>query len=424
MSKLALFSGKPVRTELFPAQNTIGQDEIDAVSRVMESGILTGYQGSWGKSFFGGKEIIALENEWAEKFQVKHAIACNSATSGLFIACGAVEMGRDKGDVIVTPFSMTCSATAPLGWGAGVRFCDIERDYYCLDADKIEKIIGQTFQKFSAIIPVSLFGQPYDAENINPIAKEKGIYIIEDAAQALGSKLNGKYAGTLGNIGIFSFNLGKHLTCGEGGMIVTNDYELSMRCRLIMNHAEAVMHGVMQDTATIPTMEKFKKLFGFNLRMTEIGAAIIRVQLRKMDDLINQRILNVDYLIDKLKDIPCLEMPKIREGCTHTFYVLPLKYTMINEIHRDKFIQAVKAELSPVKDRELEGVPIGCGYIQPIQSMPLFDMSLNETPECTRQWQDELIILHRFFGPMAVKQDLNDIVNAFEKVYENRKELI
>lgn len=418
--KLAINGGIPVRASLFPSANTIGNDEKAAALHVLNSGALTGYQGSWGKTFWGGEEIIALENEWAEKFQVKHAIACNSATSGLFIACGAVGMGSDIGDAIVTPFSMTCSATAPLGWGAGVRFCDIERDYYCLDANEIKKIINQTFQKFSAIIPVSLFGQPYDAENINPIAKEKGIYIIEDAAQALGSKLNGKYAGTLGDIGIYSFNLGKHLTCGEGGMIVTNDDDLAMKLRLIMNHAEAVIHGAQNDLY----MQKFKKLYGFNLRMTEICAAIVRVQLRKMDMLIEQRLNNVNYLIDKLKHIPCLEMPKIREGCTHTFYVLPLKYNMVDDIHRDKFIEAVKAELQPVKDREIEGVPIGCGYIQPIQSMPLFEMSLNETPECTRQWKDELIVLHRFFGPMAAQQDLDDIVNAFEKVWENRKELL
>jgi len=420
MGKLALFGGTPIRSKLFPAQNTIGNDEKAAALHVLNSGILTGYQGSWGKSFWGGKEVIALESEWAEKFQIKHAIACNSATSGLFIACGAVEMGRDKGDAIVTPFSMTCSATAPLGWGSGVRFCDIERDYYCLDAKEIQRIIGQTFQKFSAIIPVSLFGQPYDAEGINPIAEEKGIYVIEDAAQALGSKLNGKYAGTLGDIGVYSFNLGKHLTCGEGGMIVTNDDELAMKCRLIMNHAEAVMHGAQNDLF----MQKFTKLFGFNLRMTEISAAIMRVQLRKMDELLEQRFYNVDYLLYKLQNIPCLEMPKIREGCTHTFYVLPLKYKMIDSLHRNKFIQAVKAELQPVIDRESEGVPIGCGYIQPIQSMPLFDMSLNETPECTRQWKDELIVLHRFFGPMAVKQDLDDIINAFGKVHENREDLI
>ena len=441
--KLAINGGTPIRSTLFPAQNTIGLAEKEAAARVMESGILTGYQGSWGPTFFGGPEVRALEEEFADKMGVKHAIACNSATSGLFIACGAAGLGQRDEDgqdefeeVIVTPFSMTCSATAPMGWHARPLFADIERDYYCLDANDARR---KSYQATKAIIPVSLFGQPYDADGINANAHERGALVIEDAAQALGSKLNGKYAGTLGDIGVFSFNLGKHLTCGEGGMMVTDDDELAMRCRLIMNHAEAVVND-MERKADTPgsrgdvnislaaSVEKYKHLFGFNLRLPEISAAIMRVQLAKMDWLIKQRVENVEYLVSKLKDIPCLEMPKVRPGATHTYYVLPLKYVYDENhgpvSHRDKFVAAVKAELAPVKDREVEGVPIGCGYIRPISNMPLFDLPLDIVPECTRQWQDELIILHRFFGPMASRKDLDDVANAFEKVWTNREELI
>lgn len=438
MGKLAINGGSPVRSTLFPAQNTIGHSEKEAVMRVMDGhAILTGYQGNWGPNFRGGPEVRALEEEWAAKFGVKHAIACNSATSGLFIACGAVGMqmyNEAQCDLAtVSPFSMTCSATVPMGWGAQPRFADIERDYYCIEADSVKKHYVSGFTK--AVIPVSLFGQPYDADGINANAHERGALVIEDAAQALGSKLNGKYAGTLGDIGVYSFNLGKHLTCGEGGMMVTDDDELAMRCRLIMNHAEAVVNDAYGKTEFMigqfaPT--RFRSLFGFNLRLTEINAAIMRVQLAKMDWLIKQRVDNVDYLVNRLKDIPCLEMPKVRPGATHTYYVLPLKYRAVEmylgshrdiKIHRDKFVAAVKAELQPVMGRESEGVTIGCGYIKPIQSMPLFGRSVDETPECKRQWADELIILHRFFGPMASRKDLDDVANAFEKVFEFRKEL-
>lgn len=471
MSKLAIHGGTPVRSTLFPSQNTIGVEEKEAARRVLDSGVLTGYQGSWSPNFRGGKEVRALEEEWAAKFGIRHAIACNSATSGLFIACGAAgmgysvdanNMGQRGGDAVVTPFSMTCSATVPLGWGAGVRFADIERDYYCLSADSVREQLLNTFAKFSAVLPVSLFGQPYDAVGFKKLLNEyeqkfgRRPVVIEDAAQAVGSTLEWnektgpyedspvkkikKYAGTLGDIGVYSFNLGKHLTCGEGGMIVTDNEELAMRCRLIMNHAEAVVHG-MADVKTPPEdaewWMKYKPLFGFNLRLPEISAAIMRVQLVKMDDLVQRRQDNVAYLVNWLKDIPCLEMPKIRPGATHTYYVLPLKYkleaikgtydttgTQGVAIHRDKFVAAVKAELQPVKDRESEGVTIGCGYIRPIQNMPLFDRSLDETPECTRQWRDELIILHRFFGPMASRRDLDDVANAFQKVWNNREALI
>jgi dTDP-4-amino-4,6-dideoxygalactose transaminase len=456
MAKLALFGGTPVRAELFPSQNTIGPLEIEAANRVLASGKLTGYQGNGGENFRGGVKVRALEEEWAAKFGVRHAIACNSATSGLFIACGAAGMDRaDAGDVVVTPFSMSCSASVPLGWKHGVRFGDIERDYYCLSAESVGKHVLNTFQKYSAVIPVSLFGQPYDCEAINAVAKEKGVYVIEDAAQALGSMWYdkqdvGHYAGTLGDIGVYSFNLGKHLTCGEGGMIVTDNDELAMRCRLIMNHAEAVVHDLAKSPwvdvkssaglplcTSIPT-ENFKTVYGFNLRMTEICAAIVRVQLARMDAMIQQRVDNVTHIINRLKHIPCLGMPAVRPGCTHTYYVLPLKYdpllgwkegqgiaeTSPMPISRDLFVDAVRAELKPTKDRESEGVTVGGGYCRPIQNMPLFDRSLDETPECQRQWADELIIVHRMFGPNASRRDLDDICNAFEKVWDYREELM
>lgn len=461
MSKLAINGGPQVRSTLFPSQNTIGPAEIEAANRVLTTGRLTGYQGSWGQNFWGGPEVRMLEEEWAQKFGVRHAIACNSATSGLFIACGAVGMGHGKWqqdvkdirreDALVSPFSMTCSATAPMGWGEAVHFADIERDYYCISADSVKELLTRMFSKtYSAILPVSLFGQPYDAVAINKLAREHKTFVIEDAAQAVGATLewddwgkrlpNGdipvtrkkKYAGTLGDIGVYSFNLGKHLTAGEGGMIVTDNDELAMRCRLIMNHAEAVINDASwkQDAGPLGAMIAGWKLFGFNLRLPEISAAIVRVQLAKMDWLVRTRQENVTYLVDRLKDIPCLEMPTCRPGATHSYYVLPLKYKLTGfedasmAIHRDKFIAAVKAELMPVKDRENEGVTIGCGYIRPIQSMPLFGRELDETPECRRQWQDELVILHRFFGPNASRKDLDDVANAFEKVWTNREELL
>lgn len=428
--------------------------------------------GNWTQGFWGGREVRALEEEWAQKFGVRHAIACNSATSGLFIACGAVGMGHGKWqqdvkdvrreDAIVSPFSMTCSATAPMGWGEAVHFADVERDHYCISADSVRALLTRMFSKtYSAILPVSLFGQPYDAQAINRLAREHNTYVIEDAAQAVGATLEyeyytneavnktptkhkvKKYAGTLGDIGVYSFNLGKHLTCGEGGMIVTDNDELAMRCRLIMNHAEAVVNDASYkkdagpDGVFVATIGLH--LFGFNLRLPEISAAIVREQLRKMDDLIGRRVDNVAYLVDKLRGIPCLEMPAVREGATHSYYVLPLKYKydvfhhhadpgyeggVAERIHRDKFVAAVKAELQPVKDRESEGVTIGAGYVRPIQSMPLFGRSLDETPECRRQWQDELIIVHRMFGPLASRKDLDDIAAAFAKVWENREEII
>jgi dTDP-4-amino-4,6-dideoxygalactose transaminase len=423
MGKLAITGGKPIRTKLFTSQNTIGPLEMQNVARVLEGGVLTGYQGNWGAAHFGGPEIRKLEEEWADKFGVKHAIAINSCTSGLFVACGAVELNNR--DVVVTPFSMTCSATAPILWGGEPVFADIERDYYCLNPKEVEKKLN--YIVMNAIIAVDLFGQPCDYDAL----RAEGVYIIEDAAQAIGAKYKGRYAGTLADIGVFSLNLGKHLTAGEGGIIVTDNDHLAFKCRLLMNHAEAVINSANDDNVYNNTnwVARHKHMYGFNLRMTEIQATIARVQLAKMDALIDARVDNVKYLCHGLQDLPCIELPHVRPGCTHTYYVMPLKYyggygqEDVSGIHRDNFIEAVKAELMPVEGRQREGVPIGGGYIRPIQNMPLFGRSLNETPECTRQWQDELIILHRFIGPRATTEELHDVIDAFHKVWENKEEL-
>ena len=290
----------------------ISKEEREAVLRVMDSGILSGYKGNWSESFYGGEEVKALEKEWAEYFGVKHAITCNSATSGLWMACGAI--GLKPGDeCVTTPYSMTCSASIPLHFGAKPVFADIEEDYYCLDVKSIEERITE---RTKAIIVVDLFGQPYNADEINALAERKSkeyghkIYIIEDAAQAAGAKYKGKYAGTLGDIGVYSLNVHKPIQCGEGGIVVTNDDELEMKLRLVMNHGEAVTND-MHRQGELPDDMSFDmySTVGLNLRMTELSAAIAREQLKKLEGILKViRSYAPNFNI------------KIRPGCKHTYY--------------------------------------------------------------------------------------------------------
>ena len=239
MPKLAIAGGDPIRTKPFPAYITVGDEEKKAVCEVIDSGCLSKYLGAWHPQFYGGQQVQALESEWAKYFDVKHAIAVNSCTSGLYCAVGAtgVEPGEE---IIVSPYTMSASATAPLVFNALPVFADIEEDYFCLDpADLEAKITPRT----RAIIVVDLFGLPYDAEAINKIAEKHGLYVIEDSAQAPGATLKGKFAGTLAHMGVYSLNYHKHIHCGEGGIIVTNDDDLAEKCRLIRNHAEAVVEA-------------------------------------------------------------------------------------------------------------------------------------------------------------------------------------
>lgn len=428
MSKLAINGGEKVRKELFPAYRVIGKEEEEAVVEVLRSGILSKYLGCWADDFYGGPQVQAMEKEWAEFYGVKHAISVNSATSALYCAVGAIGIGPGD-EVIVSPYTMCASATAPLIYNAIPVFGDIEYEYYCLDSEDIEKKITD---KTKAIIVVDILGQPYDVDRINDIAKKNGLYVIEDNAQGPLATYNGKYAGTLGDIGVFSLNYHKHIHCGEGGILVTDNDELAERMRLIRNHAEAVVEK--------KGVTNLNNMIGFNMRMTEIEAAITREQLKKLKWLVEERRRNVRYLEENLKDISFLRMPEIREGCTHSYYIHAIKYDESQTgVSRQKFVNAIQAELMPIELRETEGVKIGLGYQVPLYKQPLFQqkkaygntsypfsnsVSYNggECPMCEKICREETIF-HELMRPYMQKKDLNDVIEAFYKVANNLDEL-
>jgi len=433
MSHLAINGGDKIRTRPFPAYNMIGREEEEAVVEVMRSGILSRFLGSWHRDFYGGPQVQALEREWAEYYSVKHAIAVNSATSGLYCAVGAT--GAGPGDeVIVSPYTMSASASAALVYNAIPVFADIEEDYFCLDPDSVEERITP---RTKAIMAVDIFGLPYDAGRINAIAERHNLTVIEDAAQAPGVKSGGKYAGTLGHIGVYSLNYHKHIHAGEGGIIVTDDDELAERMRLIRNHAEAVVEQ-MGRTHLV-------NMLGFNFRMTEIEAAITREQLKKLKGIMKSWRENVRYLEEKLAPIPCLVMPRVRPGCEHAYYVHPVKFRSdVAGVSRERFVDAVKAELPHYVNREGEGVKIGCGYVQPLYLQPLYQRKTvygdkgfpfvapfytgevryekGICPVCEDMYETQLFT-HELMRPSLTKDDLDDVVSAFSKVWEYRKEL-
>lgn len=426
--KLAISGGAPVRANPFPAHITTGPEEREAVRRVIDSGVLSKYLGCWHEQFMGGEEVRALEREWAEYFGKKHAVAVNSASSGLICALGAAGVGPGD-EVIVTPWSMSISATAPLFYGAAPVFADIEGDYFCIDPEDFERKITASTK---AIIVVDIFGQPYDARRINEIAAKHGIVVIEDAAQAPGASLFGKPAGTLGDMGVFSLNYHKHIQCGEGGLVVTDDDGLAERLRLIRNHAESVVEG--KGVANLVNM------IGFNMRMTELEAAVARCQLAKLENLLRKRLDNVEYLEKGLKDIPCLAMPATRPGATHSYYVHACLYDAGKAgLPASRFVEALKAELPVFRLREKEGSKLGCGYVKPIYKLPAFrqktafggngwpfpashDYGDARCPVCERL-HDGGVLTHEFMLPGMERADLDDVITAFHKVWELRGEL-
>jgi dTDP-4-amino-4,6-dideoxygalactose transaminase len=428
MTTLAIKGGAPVRTNPFPAYQVIGEEEKKEVLRVMDSGILSRYLGCWHDDFYGGPEVQRLEKEWAGYFGVKHAMAVNSATSGLYCAVGAI--GIEPGDeMIVSPYTMSASATAALIYNAIPVFADIEEDCFCLDPASVESRITP---KTRAIMAVDIFGQPYNADLINALAKKHGLYVIEDCAQAPGATYKKKHAGTLADIGVFSLNYHKHIHCGEGGVVVTDNDELAERVRLIRNHAEAVLDGKKSPK------EHLVNMIGFNFRMPEIEAAITRCQLRKLDGLIKERQTNCFYLAERLGQIPAIEPPVVREGCSHVFYVHGFKFQeKIAGVSRDLFIQAVRAELPYTMLRKDEGPLLGAGYVKPLYLQPMYQHRIaygnhgypfsessvsyhkGVCPVTERMYEKEFFN-HEMMRPGMTREDLDDVARAFEKVWECR----
>jgi dTDP-4-amino-4,6-dideoxygalactose transaminase len=411
----------------------MGAEEQAAAKRVIDSNCLSRFLGCWHEDFYGGPEVRSFEKEWAEYFNVKHAISVNSATSGLYCAVGAAGIGPGD-EVIVSPYTMSASSVAPLVYNAIPVFADIEEDYFCLDPESVEERITS---RTKAIIIVDIFGQPYNVERIHAIAKKHNLLVIEDCAQAPGVKAGSRYAGTLGDIGIFSLNYHKHIHTGEGGVIVTDNDELADRVRLVRNHAEAVIEK--------KGVSSLVNMLGFNYRMPELEAAIGREQLKKLPALLSERLANVSYLSNKLNTIPCLEPAKVREGCEHAFYVHAIKFdSNLAGVHRDRFVEAVRAELAPTELRESEGVNIGSGYVKPLYLQPLYQQrvaygrdgcpwscdkyqgKVSYSPglcPVTEKMHFDVLITHELFRPGMTHEDMDDVANAFTKVWENRGEL-
>lgn len=352
---LAIHGGAPAITDALPHDSTIGEKERRAVDRVMRSQSLSGFYGSWGPEFLGGAEVKAFEAAWARRFEVPHAVSVNSATSGLIAALGAI--GLSPGDeVIVPPYTMSATVMAPLFYGGIPVFADIEPDTFCLDLEAVRAAITP---KTRAILAVNLFGHPARLHELAALASGHGLALIEDNAQGPLAKENSVYAGTIGDIGIFSLNYHKHIHTGEGGMCVTRNEELALRMQAIRNHAENIVeHSKVGSLAN---------MIGQNYRMTEMSAAVGLAQLERIDEEVGRRQLLAETLSEGLRDLEGLTVPSVRDGCRHVYYVWGLRVDeKVLGISRADFSRALAAE----------GFPHAEGYVRPLYRLPAFQQRI------------------------------------------------
>lgn len=292
-----------------------GKEEEEAVLRVLRNNAPT-----------SGDECLLFEKMYAEYTGSKYARVVSNGTTAIFLSL--IGVGIKPGDrVITSPVTWIATAAAPDTLGAKVDFVDIDPVTYNLDPNQLEDTITDDTK---AIIPVHLYGQPCDMDEIMTVANTRNIHVIEDAAHAIGAEYKNRKAGSIGKTGCFSFHEQKNIsTLGEGGIIVTDDAEVFERIALYRSHCTRV-HGKSTkycklDEAKFPIGKKFWWQdfddCGYNFRMTDVQAAVGIEQLKKVDMLNAHRINNAAYITEALKEIPGLTLPTVKSYNKHVFHL-------------------------------------------------------------------------------------------------------
>jgi perosamine synthetase len=417
--KLAILGGIPVRSKPFQYEAAIGIEEKNAVSKLMETKALSGFY----KSFEGGEKVIEFEKDWAKYFNVKNAIAVNSGTSALHIALAATGIGPGD-EVIVTPYSFSATASSIVMNNAIPIFCDIDPVTFNIDVNKIEALITK---KTKAILPVHLYGYPADIVKIMSIAKKYNLNVIEDTCQSPGTKVNNKLVGTYGDLGTFSTVETKNISTGEGGVIITDNDELALKCKLIRNHGEAYM--VDKPRAYLSNM------LGYNFRPTEFQAVLGIEQLKKLNKLNEERNYLANFLIEKLSDIKELVLPKGLNDENIIHHLLCIQYDeKKTQVTKAKYMEAMKCE----------GIELSNGYPRPLYMNKMFLEKIafgNDGYPWVCSENGKKITYYEGMCPVAEEvcnkaiiitqirypnklSDMEDIVNSFKKVSNSIKKLI
>ncbi len=287
----------------------LGDEEIKLLGEAIESGTLTSTKGTFVKDF---------EARFAEMLGVKRALCASHGTAALHTAYAAID--PEPGDEFVTTSITDMGALTPILYQSAVPvFADVDADTLNVTAESIEKVLSE---RTKAIIVTHLFGNPCEMGEIMELARSKNIPVIEDCAQAFLAKQNGQWIGTIGEIGCFSLQQGKHITTGEGGIVVSNNEDLARRMFLFINKAWGYGDNNPDHYFLAP-----------NYRMNELTGAVALAQLEKLADSVNTRIKLADALSDKLQGLRGVKTPRVSENSIHTYwrYCLNIDGTVVEE---------------------------------------------------------------------------------------------
>ena len=363
---------RPWRIRL--AQPDVGEEELDAISRVFKSGTLT-----------NGPETAAFEREFADLQHVSHAIAVANGTLALSAIYLALGIGPTD-EVIVPSLTFISTATSVLHVGATPVFADIDPETFNLDPnDVLKRVTART----KAIVAVHYGGQSADMAQLTQIGEEAGIPVIEDAAEAHGASYRGRPVGGLGLAGMFSFTPTKNMTTGEGGIVTTDDGQLASRLRLIRNHGQTSLYR--------------HDVLGWNWRMTEMQAAMGRCQVRKLPGILERKRSNADLLAELLGDLQGITLPVVRTDRDHTYML----YTLILDNQRDNVLEALQT--AGIEARV---------YFPPAHQQPVFRSVATHLP-VTEAFADRLLSVP--FHAKVSPSDFAEIAAIIGKTVANSR---
>ncbi|WP_248759120.1 DegT/DnrJ/EryC1/StrS aminotransferase family protein [Pseudarthrobacter sp. SSS035] len=350
------------------AKPIIGDAERAAVDAVLATGMLA-----------QGTQVAEFEKEFSDVLlDGRASVAVNSGTSGLHL--GLLASGVGAGDEVIVPsFTFAATGNSVALTGATPVFADIELDHYSLDVEHVASLITD---RTKGIMPVHLYGHPFDVAGFTKLAEERGIDLYEDAAQAHGASFNGQKVGTFGKFAMFSLYPTKNMTSGEGGMVSTPDVTVERNLRLLRNQGMQKQYE--------------NELVGFNARMTDVHASIGRVQLKKVLGWTEQRQHNAAFLTENLEGVGT---PKVAEGASHVYH----QYTIRISEDRDGLAKALRDEYN-----------IGSGVYYPVPNhrLPSFDGTVDLPNTETAAMEVLSLPVHPSLG----QADLERIVIAVNKL--------
>jgi perosamine synthetase len=418
LKKLAINGGEKTHTGPWPLWPVWDQTAEDGIIKMFRSG-------KWWKG--GGDALLEFEKKYAELMGAKRCLVTSSGTTAMTISLHA--LGIEAGDEVITsPYTFRASYDVIFIANALPVFVDTDPETFLIDTGKIENMIND---RTTMILPVHINGLPVDMDNLGKVAKAHNLKVIEDACQANLAEYRGQKVGIFGDVGCVSFQNSKQIPAGEGGAILANDDEIMDRC-----YAYCDCDRIADKTRSA----SYKPSWASNFRMQQSQALILLSQLKRVENDFNLRFDNAQYLRSKLKDIPGIVPYKLANGATKpACYIYPFRYITekFNNIPKAKFVQALSAEgipcnagssynpngLTPVQEALIGRACNSKGFKRLFSEARLKQWREGMQLPGTAQAYKEVVNLSQNLL-LGSKSDMDDIVNAITKIYENRNSLL